>query len=1037
MVNVSNEYLEKINSLSKQVYWYGKVTLKNGTEYEFDETNLSQGQTSIRKELCVEKFGIGGTCSAELTIAFMLDYDEESDTYFLNDLIVNKKEFYEAEIELYFRLYLSDDCEYYEDIFIGTFIVTTPERTRYVLTCTAYDYMMKFSQPCVSEIQGDPYSTLLSACSICGVELGNTIMEIISFTNGQKNMVMYDPKNEVTTWRDVIGFIAKMLCANAIIKNNKLYLIPFKEEIDRYLDASQRLSLKLEDYTVSFGMLTSVYLRTNTQERITVNEDGLNYNYGGNPLIQFTDSYTRTDVLKRILNVLSSLDFVAFESEIFNDPSLELGDVIEFADNHGKDTKSIVTAISYSIGGHMSISCEGDDPYLEKTELAASESYSNQTSGSVGDGVQFYDFINSSDITVSGSDEVEICSITYDSLGKYRQEFLSELKIGVVTNEVEGQDSFTENDLDILVTYYLNGVEVASYHPQTTYTDGVFLMHLLYFWDSDMRIPESTFSATITVSGGTLTILEGNEHSRIMQSGKAYPIVSNNLEYIDVTREPDKGAYKLGEHLDYIGLVVSAFYEDGHTENITSQCVFNPPEGTEVLTKNYITVKVGYTKDEKTYITSFGLETNPLTAIEVTHDPDKTVYDVDWGNAHLDYTGIVVTAIYDDNTERDVTQYCVYDPPQGTQLTTDMGWYLNAKIYYTEYGVTKNTSYPFDLSRLTEIRITPPDNTTYMVGDLLDTTGLKVMAIFSGGNEYDVTALCVYSLNNGDKIREDDEEVKVDFTLDDKVFTDYYDLTLDIPFPIFPYLGYNASKERREVYVYYIDYYNLAMDSVSNFTLPEILIDDYSLVEYTTIIQYTHKENGYYCINIGDLKLNVWVKDGRYPYYDPDVFVGIVVSTPPSKTMYGVGEHLDYSGMVVSELYQDEHTEAIEEGGYTVSPADGTVVTDASQTVTITASYVKDEVSYSASTSVSVFKSIKVGSYPNKMQYAVGENLDYKGLVIYAAYDNNNIKDITKDCLINPSEGTQVAAEMGNTINVSVTYPGEVTFNTTFDVLVE
>lgn len=838
MVNVSNEYLDKINSLSKQVYWFGKITLKNGTEYEFDVSNLAQGQTSIRKELCPNKFGVGGTCSAELKIAFMLEYDADSDTYLLNGLIVNRYDFYEAEISLNFRLFISDDEEWYEDIALGTFVVTESERTRLILNCTAYDFMMKLSKSCVSEIQGTPYNILISACSICGIELGNTYQEITTMINGTRTVAEYDPKNQIQTWRDVIGFLAGMMCGNAIIKYDKLYIIPFKDIADRFIDSGQRIKLTLEDYSISYGTMTAINLRNNTEDKVKVDEDGLNYNFGSNPLMQYTVNTARIDLLKRILTVLHDLKFVAFDSEIFCDPSIELGDVIEFTENHAESsTKCIVTAIELRVNGHMNISCEGDDPYYKQTEKSASDSYSESTSGQVGDGVTFYDYVNSEDVIITDGEEVEICSITYDSNGILRQEFATELKIGVLTAEQSTDSAYTNNDLDITATYYLNGQEIAEYHPQTTYTDGVFLMHLMYFWSEDKRIPESTFSVTLTVNGGSLTILEGNNHSRIMQSGTSYADASNALSYIDVTKEPDKVMYRMGEHLDYTGLVISAFYEDGHSEDITSQCTFNPAEGTEVTSRSYINVKVNYTLGEKNYITSFGLDTDPILYIEVTKPPNKEKYDADGVKVeYLDYTGMVVTAFYDENKTKDITKNCTFDPPQGTQVTPQMGSYVNLKIHYEEYGQKYNTNYNIILYHVAYIEVkNQPTQVSYMVGDNLNTAGLKVVAVDTEDVERDVTNICTYSLYNGQKIKEEDDTITVTFDYAGKTFKDYYYLTLDIPFPVFPHLIYGASKTMREVYVYAIDYISLVLNNVEEYYLPAKLVDEYSQIEYDVI----------------------------------------------------------------------------------------------------------------------------------------------------------------------------------------------------------
>ena len=149
MYNVSEEYLEKINSSSREISWYGTITLTNGTQIEFDMSNLKSGQTSLTKDLCdTNSLRIGSACSSELKIAFMLDYDLDTDIYSLNGVEVDRFNFYDAIITLTFRLELEPlfGAERYEEIPMGTFTVAEPDRSRMVLTCTAYDYMQKFSK---------------------------------------------------------------------------------------------------------------------------------------------------------------------------------------------------------------------------------------------------------------------------------------------------------------------------------------------------------------------------------------------------------------------------------------------------------------------------------------------------------------------------------------------------------------------------------------------------------------------------------------------------------------------------------------------------------------------------------------------------------------------------------------------------------------------------------------------------------------------------------------------------------------------------
>lgn len=1029
MINVSNEYLEKINSSSKRVYWYGKVTLKNGTEYDFDTANLAQGQTSITRELCANKFSVGGTCSAELRIAFMLDYDADSDTYSLNGILVNRYDFYEAEITLNFRLFLDDTDYYYEDIFLGTFTVTEPERSRLILTCTAYDYMQKFSRPCVAEVQGTPTNVILSACNVCGVELGSSLREISDMINGRTSIAEYDPKNQIQTWRDVVGYVAAMLCANAVIKNDKLYLIPFNTTTDRYVPASNRVSLTLEDYTVFYSEITAINLRTNIEEKVKGEGDGLSYKFGGNPLAQYTVQTARATLLTNILNRLNALNFVPFNSEIFNDPSFEVGDILEFTENHAENsTKCIITKIELSVNGHMKISCEGDNPYLKTVEESASSEYSEATSGSVGDGVIFYDYVNDDDISVINNEEEEILSITYESNGDYRQEFMAEIKMGVVTLETSTETAYTDNDLDVLATYYLNGQEIATYHPQMTFTDGVSLLHLFYFWNSDVRIPESTFSVTLTASGGSISILDGNLHARIMQSGTAYVEESNEIEYIEVEHEPTKTRYKKGELLDYTGLVVVAVYEDGSKKDITSQCTYSPASGTAVTQDYYFMVDVTYTEDEKVYTTQFDLEVAYIDHIEITHEPNKQWYPI--GTA-LDYTGLEVIAVYDDGATKIVTNDCVCTPADGSIITERYD--VNVKVDYTEDGRTYTEYFEQHVDYLQELKVVfEPTKKVYRVGETIDYTGILMRAYFENGSFVEVTDSCIYSPAQGTVVTEATTNLYSTIKYID--YGDYELYAYYDGFVLHKLISIDVAKDPDIT-----EYYQGGALNLAGVVINADYSDDTDAVVTSNCV-FTPSD-GTILTQVGARSIQVSytedtvTKTTVIPITVLEVFPEELRITPPTKTSFKVGENLDYTGVVVTAIYNNG-TERDVTSQCTFNPQNGSAVTSSTSGV-VTVSYTEGThtVTDTFDIEVVMFDGIEVTQNPNKTIYHVGEALDLSGTVISGLWSDGSSEDITSQCVFNPSNSTVLSSDTINTVAVQYSLDGN-TYNEIIDITV-
>lgn len=778
MYNVSAEYLEKINSSSKQVDWFGKVTLTNGTQILFDSSNLSAGQTSITRQLCDSStIKIGCACASELKIAFMLDYDEENNLYYFNEIEVNKYDFYDAKIDLTFRLFFDD--ERYEDIPFNTFIATDVERSRMILTCTAYDFMTKFMESCVSTIQGSPYNVLLNACSVCGVEFGNSPSDIRNMVNGTSTLVEYDPNNLIQTWRDVVGFVAGFLCGNAVIKNdNKLYIIPYDQGEYREISADNRKSLTIADFVSNYQTITATFLRTNTEIKATKG-DGMTYKMGSNPLMQYVTPLVSVGIINNILDILCEMPYVPFNGQFFTDPSFELGDRVNFTDNHaGESTLSVVTKIVIKINGAMEMSCEGDDPYKQKAEEIANKEKASETNGSVGDGVTFYDDYVSDEVTIEGGDSETFFTITYDSNGDYRNEFAAQILAYIETTEELANNEYTLEDCRIRVIYYINGQEVANYRPVVTLTDGSHVINLLYVWTSDLRIAQSTLEVVLDVIGGD-AILKGQ--ARIMQSGTAYVAPSNELEYIEADESTYYSLYYPGETIDFSGIVVWAYYEDGSREDVASQCTFNPPSGTPITDeKAAFTVDIVYVKDNKEYKTNITLEVDYLIAISVDKEPTKDEYFV--GDT-LDLSGAKIMATYSVSKDKDKTSSCTFVPSDGTVITSEMlsGNVLNVNVSYTEHGITKGCQMPLTVMPvgLEEIRIdTPPTKTTYKVGENIDLTGMVVNAYYSDGTITNVTQSCTYEPGNGSAVSFQTSVLKATYTEGGKSFVDTCDLTV-------------------------------------------------------------------------------------------------------------------------------------------------------------------------------------------------------------------------------------------------------------------
>ena len=156
---------------------------------------------------------------------------------------------------------------------------------------------------------------------------------------------------------------------------------------------------------------------------------------------------------------------------------------------------------------------------------------------------------------------------------------------------------------------------------------------------------------------------------------------------------------------------------------------------------------------------------------------------------------------------------------------------------------------------------------------------------------------------------------------------------------------------------------------------------------------------------------------------------GIKVKTPPTKTVYTVGDSFDQSGLTLTATYSDGNTQTVT-GGFTCSGYNASETGE--QTIEVTYQGLKTSFTVTVNPKPAItLDSIAVTKQPTKKVYYVGDTLDTVGMEVTATYSDNSSKKITgwtcSPMKLN-TEGTQ-------TITVSYT-EGDVTKTDTFNVTV-
>lgn len=112
----------------------------------------------------------------------------------------------------------------------------------------------------------------------------------------------------------------------------------------------------------------------------------------------------------------------------------------------------------------------------------------------------------------------------------------------------------------------------------------------------------------------------------------------------------------------------------------------------------------------------------------------------------FDPTGLALTAVFSDTSSIDVTSWAVWTPATLSAATTEVTGTV------TILGVSKTVTQTVTVTApvLTAIAVTTmPTKTSYVVGEVFDTTGLVITGTYEGGGTGNVTANCTLSIANG------------------------------------------------------------------------------------------------------------------------------------------------------------------------------------------------------------------------------------------------------------------------------------------------
>ena len=441
MYPVSQAFLNAVKANNRKYYWTGKITTTAGTVYNFDQEDMVKGSGYITSQCCGStEIELGTVYAAEMGISLF----SEINRYTLEDAIV----------ELFYHLKISNsrsstdlDSNYdqsieadgiYETIPMGIFEVSEANRKAKSMEIKAYDYMVRFEKNFTAlESIGNAYDFMTLCATACSVTLAQDRETIEAMPNGSENLSIYTD-NDIETFRDVLFYVGQVLGGFFVInRSGELELRKYGNVSVLTVERRHRFTSSFSDFITRYTAVSSTNLRTQVAEYYHLDpDDGLTMNLGVNPLLQFGLDETRRELCENILNDLSLVNYVPFDSDTIGNPALDVGDILSFSGGQADSTKiACITSNSIKIGGRQAIKCVGKNPRLSQAKSKNDKNISGLLAQIEAGKIGIHTFTNASAFTVQDID-TKIISIEFATSEANHAQFFGQVIVNVSADSV-------------------------------------------------------------------------------------------------------------------------------------------------------------------------------------------------------------------------------------------------------------------------------------------------------------------------------------------------------------------------------------------------------------------------------------------------------------------------------------------------------------------------------------------------------------------------------------------------------------------------
>lgn len=412
MYQVSEAFREAMKRPVQRFRLRGQLVLKNRS-LDFTEENVVRNSFSIANQCSGdENVEIGTVYSAELNATLVrLDLPR----YSLKD----------AQIVPNLELLTANG---YEPVPLGVYNISEANWTTWGVEIVAYDNMSKLDKTAtLSGSDGTIFDFLRLASTICGVPLGMSEEEIKALPNGRALLSIY-PENDIETWRDLVAWCAQTTGTFATIdREGRLVLRAYTATpVDTIDDYHRFTGAKFSDFETRYTGMSFVNIERQTTTYYGLEtDDGLTYNCGQNPLLQYGLDEVLAEQRTAVLEAIAVIDYVPMEVSMIGSPAYDLGDVLVFENGAADGEKlSCVTKYDWTYGGSYTVTGVGQNPALASARSKVDKDISGLLQQVTEDRSTFYiySFLNSQEFEIQ--EETIVSDIHFATVDDTRIDFV-------------------------------------------------------------------------------------------------------------------------------------------------------------------------------------------------------------------------------------------------------------------------------------------------------------------------------------------------------------------------------------------------------------------------------------------------------------------------------------------------------------------------------------------------------------------------------------------------------------------------------------